>query len=82
MPPDIAATAKEIIGALARLIGDKCMAHRQNLQEQIDRRMKQEINEKKLAMGSKRKAPRRPAIRRRKHMKCQCKRQKIVGFSE
>ena len=53
MPPDIAATAKEIIGALARLIGDKCMAHRQNLQEQIDRRLKQEINEKKLAMGLK-----------------------------
>ena len=53
IPPDIAATAKEIIGALARLIGDKCMAHRQNLQEQIDRRLKQEINEKKLAMGLK-----------------------------
>ena len=53
IPPDIAATAKEISGALARLIGDKCMAHRQNLQEQIDRRLKQEINEKKLAMGLK-----------------------------
>ena len=51
--PDVTATAKEIIWALARLIGDKCMAHRQSLQEQIDHRLKQEINEKKLAMGLK-----------------------------
>ena len=42
-----------IIGALARLIGDKCMAHRQTLQGQIDHRLKQQINEKKLAMGLK-----------------------------
>jgi len=52
-PLDFTATAKEILGVLARLIGDKCMAHRQSLQEQIDRRLKQEINEKKLAMGLK-----------------------------
>ena len=52
-PIELTATAKEIIGALARLIGDKCMAHRQSLQEQIDHRLKQEINEKKLAMGLK-----------------------------
>ena len=53
IPIDTIATAKEIIGTLARLIGDKCMAHRQSLQEQIDHRLKQEINEKKLAMGLK-----------------------------
>ena len=53
IPTDIVATAKEIIGALAKLIGDKCMARRQGLQEQIDRRLKQKINEKKLAMGLK-----------------------------
>ena len=53
VPKDITVTAKEIIGALARLIGDKCMAHRQSLQEQIDHRLKQEIDEKKLAMGLK-----------------------------
>ena len=47
------AATKGIIGALARLIGDKCMAHRQTLQGQIDHRLKQEINEKKLAMGLK-----------------------------
>ena len=45
--------AKGIIGALARLIGDKYMAHRQSLQGQIDHRLKQQINEKKLAMGLK-----------------------------
>ena len=53
IPLNTIATAKEIIGTLARLIGDKCMAHRQSLQEQIDHRLKQEINEKKLAMGLK-----------------------------
>ena len=53
VPNDITVTAKEIIGALARLIGDKCIAHRQSLQEQIDHRLKQEINEKKLAIGLK-----------------------------
>ena len=45
--------AKGIIGALARLIGDKYMDHRQSLQGQIDHRLKQQINEKKLAMGLK-----------------------------
>ena len=53
VPRDFSATAKEIVVALARLICDKCMAHRQSLQEQIDWRLKQEINEKKLAMGLK-----------------------------
>ena len=47
------AVTKGIIGALARLIGNKCMAHRQTLQGQIDHRLKQQINEKKLAMGLK-----------------------------
>lgn len=53
IPINIIVTAKEIIGTLARLIGDKCMAHRQNLEKQIDRRLQQEINEKKQAMGLK-----------------------------
>ena len=44
---------KGIIGALGRLIGNKCMNHRQTLQGQIDHRLKQQINEKKLAMGLK-----------------------------
>ena len=47
------AATNGIIEALAQLIGDKCMAHRQNLQGQIDRRLKQQINEKKLALGLK-----------------------------
>ena len=47
------AVAKGIIGALARLIGNKYMAHQQTLQGQIDHRLKQQINEKKLAMGLK-----------------------------
>ena len=47
------AVTKGIIGALARLIGDKCIAHRQTLQGQIDHRLKQQINEKKLALGLK-----------------------------
>ena len=38
---------------MARLIGDKWMAHRQSLQGQIDRRLKRQISEKKLAMGLK-----------------------------
>ena len=50
---DMLAATKGIIGALARLIGDKCMAHRQTLQGQIDHRLQQQINEKKLAMGLK-----------------------------
>lgn len=45
--------AKGIIGALASLIGDKCQTHRQSLQGQIDHRLKQQINEKKLAIGLK-----------------------------
>ncbi len=52
-PHNTVATAKGIIGALARLIGDKCMAHCQSLQGQIDHRLKQEINEKKQAIGLK-----------------------------
>ena len=47
------AVTKGIIGALARLIGNKCMAHQQTLQGQIDHRLKQQINEKKLALGLK-----------------------------
>ena len=50
---DTKAAAKGIIGALARLIGDTCMACRQTLQGQIDHRLKLQINEKKLAMGLK-----------------------------
>ena len=38
---------------MARLIGDKCIAHQQTLQGQIDHRLKQQINEKKMAMGLK-----------------------------
>jgi hypothetical protein len=53
VPRDTVGVAKGIIGALARLIGDKCQAHRQTLQGQIDHRLKQQINEKKLAMGLK-----------------------------
>ena len=53
IPLNTIAAEKGIIGALARLIGDKCMAHRQSLQGQIDHRLKQQINEKKLAMGLK-----------------------------
>ena len=53
VPRDTVAVAKGIIGALARLIGDKYMAHTQTLQGQIDHRLKQQINEKKLAMGLK-----------------------------
>ena len=52
-PHNTMATAKGIIGALARMIGDKCMAHRQTLHGQIDHKLKQQINEKKLAMGLK-----------------------------
>ena len=50
---DAKTAAKGIIGALARLIGDKYMAHTQTLQGQIDHRLKQQINEKKLALGLK-----------------------------
>ena len=51
--PHMMAAAKGIISTLARLIGDKYMAHQQSLQGQIDHRLKQQINEKKLAMGLK-----------------------------
>lgn len=53
VPKDITVTAKEVIGALARLIGNKCMDHQRALQSQIDHRLKQQMNEKKLAMGLK-----------------------------
>ena len=53
IPRNTIEVSKGIIGALARLIGDKCMSHRQSLQGQIDHRLKQQINEKKLAMGLK-----------------------------
>ena len=53
IPPNTIATAKEIIGTLARLIGDKCIAHRQGLQGQIDQKLQSKINEKKQAMGLK-----------------------------
>ena len=46
-----AAVATGIIGALARLIGDKCMVHRQSLQGQIDSKLRAKINEKKQALG-------------------------------
>ena len=51
--PHMMAAAKGIISALARLIGDKCQAHQQSLQGQIDHRLKQQINQKKLAIGLK-----------------------------
>ena len=54
------ATAKEIIGTLARLIGDKCMAHRQGLQGQIDQKLQGKINEKKQAMGLKTEVTQKP----------------------
>ena len=53
LDPSAAVAAKGIIGALARLIGDKCMARQLTLRGQIDHRLKLKINEKKLAMGLK-----------------------------
>ena len=53
VPQDFTTTAKEILGPLARLIGDKCMAHRQGLQGQIDQKLQGKINEKKQALGLK-----------------------------
>ena len=53
IPRNTTEVTKGILGALARLIGNKCMDHRQALQGQIDHRLKQQINEKKLAMGLK-----------------------------
>ena len=81
-PLDFTATAKEIIGALARLIGDKCMAHRQGLQGQIDRRLKQEINKKKLAMGLKTEVTQKASYQTEETYEMSMKRQKIVGYSE
>lgn len=59
MPPEIEqgasrntmATAGGMIGSLARLIGGKCMEHRQRLQGQIDSKLQAKINEKKQALG-------------------------------
>lgn len=53
VPRGTMAVTKGIIGALARLIGNKCMDHQRALQSQIDHRLKQQMNEKKLAMGLK-----------------------------
>ena len=61
VPHNTVAVAKGIIGTLARLIGDKYMAHRQSLQGQIDHRLKQQINEKKLAMGLKIETTQKPS---------------------
>ena len=61
VPQKTMAVTKGIIGTLARLIGDKCMAHRQTLQGQIDHRLKQQINEKKLAMGLKIEGTQKPS---------------------
>ena len=52
---------KGIIGALARMIGDKCIAHQKSVQGQIDHRLKQQINEKKLALGLKIEGPQKPS---------------------
>ena len=60
IPLSTIATAKEIIGTLARLIGDKCMAHRQGLQGQIDQKLQGKINEKKQAMGLKTEVTQKP----------------------
>ena len=60
IPLNTIATAKEIIGALARLIGEKCMAHRQGLQGQIDQKLQGKINEKKRAMGLKTEVTQKP----------------------
>ena len=60
VPKDITVTAKEILGTLARLIGDKCMAHRQGLQGQIDQKLQSKINEKKRAMGLKTEVTQKP----------------------
>ena len=53
VPHNTIAVTKGIIGAIAKLIGDKCIAHQKSLQGQIDHRLKQQINEKKLALGLK-----------------------------
>ena len=45
------AAAGSIIAALAKLIENKCQAHRQSLQGQIDHRLQSVINEKKQALG-------------------------------
>jgi hypothetical protein len=53
VPRNTLVATKGIIGALARLIGDKYITHQQTLQGQIDHKLKKQINEKKLAMGLK-----------------------------
>lgn len=50
-PQQTMAAANSLIRALAQMIGDKCMAHRQRLQEQIDSKLQAKINEKKQAIG-------------------------------
>ena len=60
IPIDTIATAKEIIGTLARLIGKKCIAHRQGLQGQSDQKLQSRINEKKQAMGLKTEVTQKP----------------------
>lgn len=50
-PQQTMAAANSLIRALAQMIGDKCMAHRQKLQEQIDSKLQAKINEKKQAIG-------------------------------
>ena len=45
------AAAGNIIAALAKLIEDKCMTHRQSLEGQIDHRLQIVISEKKQALG-------------------------------
>lgn len=44
-------TAGGIVASLAKLIGEKCTAQRQRLQEQIDSRLQAKIDEKKQALG-------------------------------
>ena len=65
---------KGIIGALARLIGDKCIAHQKSLQGQFDHRLKQQINEKKLALGLKIEGPQKPSYQTEEEYDSQCKR--------
>jgi len=43
--------AQTLIGSLARIIGEKCLARRQALQDQIDSKLQAKIQEKKQAMG-------------------------------
>lgn len=45
--------AMGIIGSLASLIGNKCMAKRQKLQSQVDSKLRSKVEQKKLAHGQK-----------------------------